>query len=69
MSITEKEKEILKLLCLSNPDIAKLKNIKICTVKTYIKNLLNKLVCSNRCELVIKAIKENIIGIEDIKFN
>lgn len=67
MKITKREKQILCLLCLSNPEIAKVLRIKKSTVRTHIGNLLNKFVENNRQSLLIAALKKNVIDISEIK--
>jgi DNA-binding CsgD family transcriptional regulator len=54
--LTQKEKEILKLIAdgLSDKDIANLLYISHATVRTHIKHTMEKLNCKNRTELAIK---------------
>lgn len=66
MKITKREKQILCLLCLSNPEISKILKIEKTTVKTHIGNLLNKFVENNRQSLLIAALKKNVIDINEI---
>ena len=66
MKISKREREVLGLICLTNPQIAKRLNISIRTVKTYVRHLFEKLGCENRTEAAIKALKLNVIDINDI---
>lgn len=66
-NLTEREKEVLKMLCLPNKQIARKMGLKLCTVKTYIVKLFNKFPFStNRAGIVIEAVKQNIIKVEEI---
>lgn len=65
--ISQREKEILKMLCLPNQIIAHRLNISLYTVKTYIKNLLIKLPdAKNRRSLIIQGLKNKIIELGDL---
>lgn len=64
--LTTREKEVLKLICLSNQEIAERLFITVGTTKMYVHNILNKLVCFNRSEALAKAIKKGIIKVEEI---
>ena len=63
MKISKREREVLELICLTNPQIARRLNISIRTVKTYVRHLFEKLGCESRTEAAIKAIKQNVIDI------
>lgn len=69
MNITKREREILCMLCLPNREIAKRLGIKLETVKTHITNLKFKLPSYKRAEMLIKALKENIIKVEEVITN
>lgn len=66
MKISKREREVLGLICLTNPQIARRLNISIRTVKTYIRHLFEKLGCESRTEVAIKAIKEGIIQVQEV---
>ena len=66
MKISKREREVLGLICLTNPQIARRLNISIRTVKTYVRHLFEKLGCENRTEAAIKALKQNVIDIEEL---
>ena len=67
MTLTQRELEVLRLLCLSDKDIAKRLIISIRTVKCHVHNILNELVCENRQRALIKALKLKIIDIEEVE--
>lgn len=66
MQISKREKEVLSLVCFSDKEIAKHLQISPVTVKTYITNLFNKFFVNNRRELLIVALKHNVINIKDV---
>lgn len=66
MKLTEREKQIIQMLCLSNQEIANRLNVSIPTVKTHIINISNKLTTDNRASIIVKALKEKFIEVEDI---
>lgn len=68
MKLTEREKEVLKMLCLPNKIIAKNLNISLSTTKRHIHNIFNKLcfVTPNRCAIILFAVKEHIIRLEEV---
>ena len=65
--LTEREKQVLKLLCLPNSEIAQRLNITARTVKSHVRNIFNKLVCENRQRALIKALKLKIISIDEVE--
>lgn len=67
MTLTQRELEVLRLLCLSDKDIAERLIISIRTVKCHVHNLLNKLVCGTRQKALIKALKLKIINIDEVE--
>ena len=67
MNITPRELEVLKLLCLTDKEIAKRLIISIRTVKSHIHNILNKLLCETRQRALIKALKLKIISIDEVE--
>lgn len=66
--LTRREKEVLKMLCLPNREIAERLCISSRTVKTHVNHIFNKLpiLNSNRQTLLIEAIKQKIIQIEEV---
>ena len=67
MKLTQRELEVLKLLCLQNKEIAKRLIISIRTVKSHVHNILDKLVCETRQRALIKALKLKIISIDEVE--
>lgn len=65
--LTEREKQVLKLLCLPNSEIAQRLNITARTVKSHVRNIFNKLVCETRQKALIKALKLKIIDIDEVE--
>ena len=68
MSLSEREKEILALACLSNKQIAKRLNISYKTVERYFADMLSKYNVKNRTMLLLKAIKDGELHIIDMGF-
>lgn len=64
--LTEREKQVLKLLCLPNSEIAQRLCITAITVKSHVRNIFNKLTCTNRAEAIAKAIKKGIIQAQEV---
>ena len=65
--LTEREKQVLKLLCLPNSEIAQRLCITAITVKSHVRNIFNKLVCETRQKALIKALKLKIIDIDEVE--
>ena len=65
--LTEREKQVLKLLCLPNSEIAQRLCITAITVKCHVHNILNKLVCETRQKALIKALKLKIIDRDEVE--
>lgn len=65
--LSEKEKEILKRLCLPTKKIAKQLWLSEATVKSHIYNITLKLGnAKNRTQALFKAIKDGVIKFEEI---
>ena len=67
--LTEREKQVLKLLCLPNSEIAQRLCITAITVKSHVRHIFNKLVCENRQKALIKALKLGVVTLNDIEVN
>lgn len=65
--LTTREKQVLKLLCLPNSEIAQRLCITATTVKSHVRNIFNKLVCETRQKALIKALKLKIIDIDEVE--
>lgn len=66
-NITEKEKQIICLLCYTDQQIAEKLNVKRTTIKTRLLILYNKLTVFNRTELLYVALKQGIINFSDVE--
>lgn len=66
MKITKREVEIIKLLNLTRNEIAKKLYISRSTVNTHIRNICAKFKSKTKIEILIKALRSNIITIKDV---
>lgn len=66
--LSEREREILSLACLSNKQIAKKLNISYKTVERYFADMLAKYNVKNRTMLLLKAIKDGELHIIDMGY-
>lgn len=66
--LSDREREILSLACLSNKQIAKKLNISYKTVERYFANMLAKYNVKNRTMLLLKAIKDGELQVIDMGF-
>lgn len=66
MNLTNREIEVLKLLCFSNYEIAQELDIAVNSVRNYVSDIFNKLGTNNRQTAQIKAVKSGIITLEEI---
>lgn len=67
MNLTEREKEVLKMLCLPDRIISRKLNISLSTVKTHIRSLYNKFPCAtSRTCLIVEALKQKLINLDNI---
>lgn len=64
--LTKRELEILPFVCFSKKEIAKHFGISICTINVHLNNLLNKFSVDNRSKLLIEALRQEIINLDDI---
>lgn len=64
--LTNRQIEVIKLLCFSNYEIARKLRITPNTVKNYVGDIFNKLGTDNRQTAQIKAVKLGIISINEI---
>lgn len=68
MMLSEREREILSLACLSNKQIAKKLNISYKTVERYFADMFAKTKTARRTELLLKAIKHGELHIVDLGY-
>ena len=68
--LSAREMEVLKCLAkgLSNPEIAKELFISEWTVRTHIRNILDKLHLANRVQVALYAIREGYVDLNDPAF-
>lgn len=66
--LSDREKEVLALAGLSNPEIARLLHISTGTVQRCFSDMLAKYKVKNRTMLLLKAIKEKELHIVDMGF-
>ena len=61
--LTEREVEVLSLVCdgLSNLEISERLIVSTTTIKSHISNLLSKLNCKDRTQLVVLALKNQLV--------
>lgn len=64
--LTKREQEILPFLCLTKKEIAQHFEITIPTVTSHLNHMLNKFAVDNRTKLLIKALRQGIIKLEDV---
>jgi DNA-binding NarL/FixJ family response regulator len=67
--LTERERDVLKLLVrgLTNPEIAERLYLATGTVRNYVSAILQKLDVSDRVQAAVVAIKDGLVGDEDLK--
>lgn len=66
--LSEREREILSLACLSNRQIAKRLNLSWKTVQRAFSTMFEKYGVKNRTRLLLKAIKEGELQVIDMGF-
>lgn len=61
--LSDREREVLQLISegRSNPEIAKQIHLSVGTVKSYVRNILNKLSVDDRVQAAAKAVREGLI--------
>lgn len=66
--LSEREREILSLACLSNMQIARRLNLSWTTVQRAFSTMFEKYGVKNRTMLLLKAIKEGELQVVDMGF-
>ncbi len=67
MNLTARERQVLSMFTLSNQEISDKLCISLSTTKHHIHNIISKFYPSeNRCQIVLQAVKEGVIGLEEI---
>ena len=69
LKFTRRQYQVLQYICLSNADIANLLNIKLNTVEAYMQILRKMLGAKNKQEIIIQAIKHNIMSVHNFVLN
>jgi DNA-binding NarL/FixJ family response regulator len=62
--LTERELEVLQLIVegASNAEIAEKLYITVGTVKTHVRNILNKLCADDRTQAAVRALRSGLVG-------
>lgn len=70
-NLTKRQKQVLILVGkgLSNQEIAKVLSITNHTVKAHLSILYELANCSSRVELIVKALRANLITLDDLAPN
>lgn len=67
MSLTERERQVLCMLCLPNKEIAKRLGVSEGTVKRHLESIFNQFPLSiTRAQLLFNAVDKGIIELKDI---
>jgi DNA-binding NarL/FixJ family response regulator len=63
-NLTDRELEVLQLIVdgCSNADIAEALYITVGTVKTHVRNILNKLSADDRTQAAVRALRSGLVG-------
>lgn len=70
MKLTEREIEIIKMLPLSNSEIANCLGLSLSTIKTYLRGLFNKFpLAQSRTQILFMALKEQVIKLDEVKLH
>lgn len=64
LGLTEREADVLRLLCAaeSNAGIAEQLQLSESTVKTHVSSLMNKLGCSSRLQIAVRAFEQGLVA-------
>ncbi len=66
--LTERQKEVLKLACFPNKEIARRLCIEKCTVATHFNDIRARLIpATNKASMLVEGIRREEINIEDIE--
>lgn len=64
--LTNRERQVLCMLPLESMEIANRLFISLYTVKTHINSLANKFSALNRTQILVNALKNKVIELEEI---
>ena len=65
MELTKREYDVLRYIYFEIDEIAKRLCISTATVKTYLQGLRSKLDCDKRHKIVLRALKQGLIKIDE----
>jgi DNA-binding CsgD family transcriptional regulator len=65
MELTRREYDVLKYIYFEIDEIAERLSISTATVKTYLQGLRSKLKCDKRHKIVLRALKQGLIKIDE----
>jgi NarL family two-component system response regulator LiaR len=70
-ALTEREREVLRLVALgrTNREIAEALVVSAETVKTHVASILSKLGLANRTQIIIHALKQGIVALDEIELD
>jgi NarL family two-component system response regulator LiaR len=70
-ALTEREREVLRLVARgrTNREIADVLVVSAETVKTHVANILSKLGLANRTQIIIHALKQGIVDLDEIELD
>ena len=65
VKLSQREIQIVSLIASGkqNKEIASELGISVSTVKSYVSNMMDRLLCNNRTDIVVKALKEGRIDL------
>jgi two-component system response regulator DegU len=66
MTLTERQREILRLATLPNKQIAQRLGITQKTVKNHLTRILRKLRAENRIQALLTAMRQGIISLDEV---
>ena len=64
--LSQRETDVLHLIALSHAEISIMLGLSKNTVKSYIRNISNKLGANNRTEILLIALKKNLVSLDDL---
>ncbi len=68
--LTERQKEVLRLACFSNKEIARRLCIQKCTVATHFNDIRARLIpATNKASMLVEGIRRKEINIEEVEIN
>lgn len=65
MELTKREYDVLRYIYFEIDEIAERLSISAATVRTYLQGLRSKLKCDKRHKIVLRALKQGLIKIDE----